>query len=38
VNDFLDFLEAKTKTCTPHGSKRKEELRSEKLSLSLIWE
>jgi len=38
VNNFLDFLEAKTKTFKPQGTKRKKELHSQKLSLSLLWE
>jgi hypothetical protein len=38
VNDFLDILEAKTNICKPQGTKRKENLHSEKLSLSLLWE
>jgi len=38
VNDFLDFLEAKTKTLKPQGTERKKELHSQKLSLSLLWE
>jgi hypothetical protein len=38
VNDFLDFLEAKTKTFKPQGTKRKKELHSQKLSLSLLLE
>jgi len=38
VNDFLDFLEAKTKTCKLHVTKIKADLHSEKLLLSLLCE
>jgi hypothetical protein len=38
VKDFLDFLEAKPETCKHQGIKRKADLHTEKLSLTLLWE